>query len=248
MPWVYTFAIACEWGKINDMVRFLRRGGVDLELRDRLGNTVLQAAINKNGRMGYGVIDKLLEYGANPFIMNDSGETTIHLAANYNNPDLVSRLIDLGVNPDLACTRHGITPLHVAAINGCVDVVRLLINHGVDQSHKDPGMDCEICQRGGWTALDYAREHIRFHDLRITGRFPKLFHLFAVYIHRKWDTQAKARYQIEKMLKVAEVGIDKKLAFAMGHNTRLGEGSMLAKIDPDVMWLILKKVDLETIE
>ena len=67
-------------------------------------------------------------------------------------------------------------------------------------------------------------------------------------MHRKWDSQATARYQTEEMLKIAEVRTDKKLAFAMGHDTRLGEGSMLAKIDPDVLWLILKKVDLETVE
>jgi hypothetical protein len=63
---------------------------------------------------------------------------------------------------------------------------------------------------------------------------------------------AKDHYELTNgvgfTLKVAEVGTDKKLAFAMGHNTRLGEGSMLAKIDPDVLWLILKKVDLETVE
>jgi ankyrin repeat protein len=225
MVWVYLFSHACSWGNINDMVRFLDRGNIDLELRDKRGNTALQTAIYDDGRMGYGVIDTLLAYGANPFTMNDSGETTIHMAANYNNPDLVSRLIDLGVDENLACTRHGITPLQVAAINGCVDVVRLLINRGVDQSHKDPGMDCEICQRGGWTALDFSREMIQHHDLRGT----------------EWDSRSEARYQTMEMLMVAE----KKLAFAMGHNTRLGEGSILNGIDPDVLRVILDAVEIE---
>jgi hypothetical protein len=223
MPWVYSFADACEWGKINDMVGFLKGGGVDLELRDRLGNTVLQTAVQKNRPNAYSVFDTLLAYEANPFTINDSGENTIHSAAKYNNPDIVSRLIDLGVNPDLACTRHGITPLYVAALGCCVDVIRLLINHGVDQLHKDPGMDCEICQRGGWTALDVAREMIRHHDLRGT----------------EWGSEA--RYQTMEMLRVAE----KKLAFAMGHNTRLGKGSMLAKIDPDVLKVILDAYEIE---
>ena len=225
MPWVYSFADACELGKINDMVGFLKRGGVDLELRDRLGNTVLQTAVNNNIPNAYSVFDTLLAYGANPFTTNYSGENTVHSAANYNNPDIVHRLIELGVNPKLAGTRHGTTPLHVAALGCCVDVIRLLINHGVDQLHKDPGMDCEICQRGGWTALDYAREMIRHHDLRGSDR----------------DGRSEARYQTMELLRVSE----KKLAFAMGHNTRLGEGSILHRIDPDVLRVILDAVEIE---
>jgi hypothetical protein len=227
MPWVYTLADACEFGRINDMVQFMR-GGVDLELRDRFGNTVLQTAVKQNRPNAYlslCVFDTLLAYGANPFTINDSGENTVHSAARYNNPDIVHRLIELGVDAKLAGTRHGTTPLHVAALGCCVDVIRILLHHGVDQLHKDPGMDCEICQRGGWTALDYAKEMIRHHDLRGSD----------------WDGRSEARYQTMEMLRVAE----KKLAFAMGHNTRLGEGSILHGIDPDVLRVILDAYEIE---
>ena len=115
------------------MVSFLNRGHVDLEVRDVHGETVLQRAIHQNGRNACDVIDKLFEHGANPFTINDHGENTLHAAANHNNPGLVRKLIDLGVDANLACTRHGITPLHIAALYSCVDVVKLLIECGVDQ-------------------------------------------------------------------------------------------------------------------
>jgi hypothetical protein len=46
-----------------------------------------------------------------------------------------------------------------------------------------------------------------------------------------------------EMLKVAEVRTEKKLAFAMGHNTRLGEGSILHRIHPDALRVILDAVE-----
>ena len=240
MPWVNTFQHACSMGNIREMVLLLNRGHVDLEMRDVHGETVLQRAIHQNGTNACGVIDKLLEHRANPFTINDHGENTLHAAANHNNPGLVRKLIDLGVDADLVCTRHGITPLHIAALYSCVDVVQLLIECGVDQSQKDPGVDNEMCHRGGWTALDYARENIRFHELRMTGKYPRLFHRFASYIHRKWDGESRARHETVMMLEVEELHNANKLAFAMGHHQRLEENSMLGPIDPGVLRLILE--------
>ncbi|KAJ1466872.1 ankyrin repeat-containing domain protein [Baffinella frigidus] len=119
------------------MEEFLNHGHVDLELRDIRGQTLLHEAV----RDGYEtVMEKLLEYGANPFTLNDAGETTVHTAARRNNPDLVLRLIGLGVDADLASTLHKTTPLHMAALYGCVDVIRILIEYGVDQSRTDLSM------------------------------------------------------------------------------------------------------------
>ena len=244
MAW-YTLDVAVRMQHVDDMIRFLEDGDVNLELRGKNGNTLLHDAVGGHGPLVNAVVDTLLHYGANALTINDHGETTVHTAAHTNNPVLVHKLIRLGVNADLACTRCGATPLHIAALNSCVDVIQVLIDSGVNQSHRDPAMDSETCQREGWTALDFAREMIRVHDLRVTGRFPELFHLFALYVHRKWDSKAAARYQTVKMLEVAEVHTDKMVAFAMGHHRRLGEGSMPDMIDPNVLKLILDEYALE---
>jgi ankyrin repeat protein len=78
----------------------------------------------------------LLEKGADPTIVNVSGQTPLHMAADMGQMDCVQVLVKHGVDQntqDLA----GFTPLHNAAGKGHTALVRYLLESGADKSIKD---------------------------------------------------------------------------------------------------------------
>ena len=193
--------------RLSDLMILLHRSDVDLELKDEDGYTLLHRSVKTagfEGRYGIVVIDILLEYGASPFTLNNAGHTTMYTAVRHNNTDIIHTLHRRGVDANLACTRFGTTPLHAAAIGSYVDVVKLLLDIGVDQSRRD---------HQGWTALDIAREAVRFRDIRATE-------------NGQLDSQLADRHLVLQMLELR----DRRLAFAM---------STIDSINPDALRLIL---------
>ena len=79
-------------------------------------------------------VEMLLRLGADPKIYDQNGFTTLHLAAYLGNNSIVRELV-MGTHTTLTsmdptCTdgKHQLTPLHIAAYRGHVDVCRYLAN------------------------------------------------------------------------------------------------------------------------
>ncbi|XP_044972070.1 poly [ADP-ribose] polymerase tankyrase-1-like [Hordeum vulgare subsp. vulgare] len=72
----------------------------------------------------------LLERGASPRAPDVDGETPLHWAAYNGDRDLAMLLLYKGADVSAANPRG--TALHVAAMRGCPEVVRVLLRHGAD--------------------------------------------------------------------------------------------------------------------
>ena len=119
-PWLFH---AVELGNLASLRWFLAQG-VALEAADKAGRSVLQAAVERAA-----TVDEF----------DDAPEDPL---------PLIAALLDAGAAVN-APSRQGLTPLHVAAALGLVEVVRLLLAHGADPTLRDEGF-------AHATPLDYA--------------------------------------------------------------------------------------------
>ena len=129
-----------------EVVEFLLEHGIDPNIQNNNGDTLLQlAAANNYLRL----VKLLLEHGADPNIQNNYGRTPLHVAAFNGRREVVKLLLEHGADPNIQENMFGQTPLHFA-VDGCyVDVVRVLLDHGADPTIRD---------NEGMTPLDYGSD------------------------------------------------------------------------------------------
>ena len=94
----------------------------------------------------------LLEYGANPNVMNQGGEPVLLLAASANQLEAVKALLEYKASPDYGGTRLGMAPLAAAAYFGHLDAVRALVEGGANINLRD---------KNGMTAVAHAAAHLK---------------------------------------------------------------------------------------
>jgi ankyrin repeat protein len=96
-----------------------------------------------------GIITELL--AADPELVakhREDGWTALHLASYYGNPEAVGILLANGADTSLRSTNSmENTPLHAAVAGGKFDVVKVLLENGIEVN---------ATQHGGWTALQGA--------------------------------------------------------------------------------------------
>jgi uncharacterized protein len=120
----------------------------------------------------------LLDYGADPFIATENGDTALTASAGIgwvegvtyerspkDNFEAMRMLLDLGLDPN-ARNREGRTPLMGAALKGRSDVVQLLVDRGARLDQRDGGSrdtDNSVSTIAGhtWQAVDYADGLVR---------------------------------------------------------------------------------------
>ncbi len=93
------------------------------------------------------VVDLLIEKGADIRARNSGGFTALHAAAYVGDVDTASKLLGKGANVNDQENKAGVTPLSVAAEEGHVGMVRVLVEHGAD---------LEAGERNGYTPLSRA--------------------------------------------------------------------------------------------
>jgi uncharacterized protein len=120
----------------------------------------------------------LLDYGADPFIATDNGDTALTASAGIGwvegvtyerspkeNVEAIRLLLDLGLDPNGA-NREGRTPLMGAALKGRNEAVQLLVDRGAKLDQRDGGSrdtDNNVSVLAGhtWQAIDYADGLVR---------------------------------------------------------------------------------------
>jgi ankyrin repeat protein len=120
----------------------------------------------------------LLDYGADPFLATDNGDTALTACAGIGwvegvsyersvkeNFDAMRMLLDIGLDPNGA-NREGRTALMGAALKGRSEVVEMLVDRGAKLDHRDGGSrdtDTNVSAIAGhtWQALDYADGLVR---------------------------------------------------------------------------------------
>ena len=120
----------------------------------------------------------LLDYGADPFIATENGDTALTASAGIgwvegvtyerspeDSLEAARMLLDLGLDPNVR-NREGRTPLMGAALKGRTEVVRLLVDRGAKLETRDGGSrdtDNSVSQLAGhtWQAVDYADGLVR---------------------------------------------------------------------------------------
>lgn len=94
---------ACMQGKLY-AVQALIKGGAQLDAVDPDGwSAMMWATAHSSPYNGIAIIHLLLDAGANPQITSETGSNLLMLAANKGMPDIVARLIEMGVD---ACKRN----------------------------------------------------------------------------------------------------------------------------------------------
>jgi ankyrin repeat protein len=126
---VHTVLTIAVYNGRMEIVKALLEKGADVNAISRYhGNTALIKAAN-NGRME--IVKALLEKGADVNSINRSGETALLQAAQckYGATEIVKALLEKGADVN-ASSRHGYTALMRAAIHGCEDTVKVLLDNG----------------------------------------------------------------------------------------------------------------------
>lgn len=140
-----TLLTAAVVRKQFDCVAALLQSGADVNLGNSSGATPLMIGALV-GDMG--LIDLLLEHGANSKAVGPNGKTALHFAIDKpNNLPVCKRLVEVGADID-AADDDGCTPLFVAVLRERLDLAQWLVDHHADINHKD---------RQGNTALYYGK-------------------------------------------------------------------------------------------
>ncbi|KAM0878224.1 hypothetical protein ACQ4PT_035023 [Festuca glaucescens] len=118
-------------GKKAEVCEFLVEDvRVDVDAVDMCGRTPLVWAITcKKGQMD--IVRYLLDHGANPNNVDNTGCTPLHEAAKKGHCEAVELLVSRGAYVDPFSTHHG-TPLHVAAQHNQDGAMKILLDHHAD--------------------------------------------------------------------------------------------------------------------
>ncbi|OUT20926.1 hypothetical protein CAS74_003922 [Pichia kudriavzevii] len=89
----------------------------------------------------------------NSFETNEFKETALYIACKHDLMDSVKALLAYGADTEIGEATFGWTPIFVAAANGFIDIINLLIEHGAN---------IDIQDESGWTPREHAalRGHI----------------------------------------------------------------------------------------
>ena len=129
---------------VTEMISTLPRG-FSVDSRNATGRTVLMnAALNGNVQ----AVKSIMERGADPSLMDNSGWNTLHLAAQGGDTDIIS-LIHTHLRNIESKTGEGETPLMVAAWHGKLHAVKWFLEKGATVA-------CEC--NDGWNTLHCAAQ------------------------------------------------------------------------------------------
>lgn len=167
---------------------------------------------------------ELLLRGADPFVCDSIGMTTLHLAAKLGIVNKLSTLVENGVDPDVR--NHALqTPLHFAAAYNNLEAVDYLINMGANIEAKDSANHTPL-----WNAWESTPPCPPYYE------GPDYYHLeemrqwgapesFDALINAKADISVISWNGIEPILRLAEYDNPALLELALSNGAILNDTS-----------------------
>lgn len=95
----------------------------------------------------FNIVKLLVDSGVNINHRDPNGETALHVSARYGHIECAQILLSFNANPDLPEEYFGWTPTHIAAVDGHLNIIELLVEAGADVNKPD---------LSGWNAREHA--------------------------------------------------------------------------------------------
>jgi uncharacterized protein len=135
--------------KNNDYIGVKKyiKEGADVNDANESGESVLAYAIRQGCDIE--LLMLLIDNDADIFDFDEEGVSIFDMAITYNNIDMVNYLIQKGIDVNSTKRRSGFTPLMAAVSYGRGDIVKILLDNGVNQEASDSK---------GFRAVDFARK------------------------------------------------------------------------------------------
>ncbi|XP_029959243.1 B-cell lymphoma 3 protein homolog [Salarias fasciatus] len=125
-----------ELGIVCKLIHLLLLADRSLDIYNNLRQTPLHlAVITKQPNM----VEALLRAGAEPSALDRNGQTALHLCCEYDQRDCLSVVLALSMSSSCLEIRNyeGLSPLHLAVLQGRKDLARLLLDAGADINAMD---------------------------------------------------------------------------------------------------------------
>ncbi|MCP4160315.1 MAG: hypothetical protein GY760_09600 [Deltaproteobacteria bacterium] len=123
----------CENRRI---IELLSQNGADMNRKNRDGFTPLNKSIKSISFNPYKTIMNLLDFGANPLVMDNNQYSSLHYASYFNSETIMEMLLKHCKNVNIKGP-EGITALHLSSDQGNDRMISLLINYGALTSIKN---------------------------------------------------------------------------------------------------------------
>jgi ankyrin repeat protein len=123
------------------------KNGANLQETNDIGESVLACAIRAQCDME--TLMLLVDNSADIFDFDDEGVSIFDMAVTYDNMEMILFLLDKGIDVNVTNRRSGFTALMAAACYGRVEITKLLLKHGADETARD---------LKGFCAKDFARK------------------------------------------------------------------------------------------
>ena len=111
------------------------KDGANIEETNDVGESVLACAIR--AKCDIDTLMLLIENGSDIFDFDDEGVSIFDMAITYNNIEMFRYLLEKGVDINITNRRSGFTPLMAAVCYGRNDIIKILIEQGVEQKRVD---------------------------------------------------------------------------------------------------------------
>ena len=226
---------ACFYG-LFDIAKLLIENDADMDLVEPFGYSILfmAAGFARHGRGNLDLVNLLVEHGADVSQKNAEGHTILHSVASLTF-DLVIMDAIIAAGADIeARSDTNETPLHIAIREGnCKFVDFYLRNNASITAVNDDG----------FAASDLNYSIITKHEMDMDEDMDdEEFEEFEEHLSPWYEIIESIEVEKKRRedLRLEEIRQTKCLAVMMGHHKRLGEGSIINILDPDVAQLILQ--------
>jgi hypothetical protein len=195
------------------------------------------ASCSESGNLD--LVNLLLEWGADVSQEMAGGRTFLHSIDNFRfNREIMEAILAAGADIN-ALSDTNDTPLHIAARDGDTDCVEFFLqnNARIDALNDDGFTAIDLAQQGITKCKEFMSSLDEEDVEEDAEEFKEILSLYHEVI-ASIEVEQKRREDI----RLEELRQPQCLAFMMGQHERLGEGSMIRRLNPDVARLVLKWV------